>query len=439
MAEAGAELVGFNSRTPGGVRLGNVGKAIKLLFVSIHAPREGCDELAKVLKPLTFVSIHAPREGCDPCSAFAQRCVRRFNSRTPGGVRHLAEEIAKDEAKFQFTHPGRGATCVEIDLPALDEVSIHAPREGCDSAGYSPADYMAEFQFTHPGRGATARKHVCEVGWVVSIHAPREGCDQHALHCTARNTKVSIHAPREGCDVVKVWAFVQTIAVSIHAPREGCDTLQSSLISPLMTFQFTHPGRGATRGMGAPGRGACGFNSRTPGGVRQQWQIWAIVTLSFNSRTPGGVRLLITYALSIWLWFQFTHPGRGATLQPRHHTLTSQVSIHAPREGCDLSSKLPYATRDRFQFTHPGRGATRASSLRGCLLPCFNSRTPGGVRPSLSVKSLALPSFNSRTPGGVRRLPVARIQLLEWFQFTHPGRGATVCCKVAYYRADKQA
>ena len=25
------------------------------------------------------------------------------------------------------------------------------------------------------------------------------------------------------------------------------------------------------------------------------------------------------------------------------------------------------------------------------------------------------------------------------FQFTHPGRGATVWCKVAYYRADKQA
>mgnify|MGYP001747148462 CR=1 FL=1 len=27
----------------------------------------------------------------------------------------------------------------------------------------------------------------------------------------------------------------------------------------------------------------------------------------------------------------------------------------------------------------------------------------------------------------------------EVFQFTHPGRGATVWCKVAYYRADKQA
>ena len=183
MAEAGAELVGFNSRTPGGVRLGNVGKAIKLLFVSIHAPREGCDELAKVLKPLTFVSIHAPREGCDPCSAFAQRCVRRFNSRTPGGVRHLAEEIAKDEAKFQFTHPGRGATCVEIDLPALDEVSIHAPREGCDSPVRRSASISTRFQFTHPGRGATHLSScVCRYAFLFQFTHPGRGATYLRWH-----------------------------------------------------------------------------------------------------------------------------------------------------------------------------------------------------------------------------------------------------------------
>ena len=48
-------------------------------------------------------------------------------------------------------------------------------------------------------------------------------------------------------------------------------------------------------------------------------------------------------------------------------------------------------------------------------------------------------SFNSRTPGGVRLKAI----LYQWseaeFQFTHPGRGATVWCKVAYYGEDKQA
>ena len=33
---------------------------------------------------------------------------------------------------FQFTHPGRGATYVSAKVEAICNVSIHAPREGCD-------------------------------------------------------------------------------------------------------------------------------------------------------------------------------------------------------------------------------------------------------------------------------------------------------------------
>ena len=35
-------------------------------------------------------------------------------------------------------------------------VSIHAPREGCDSSAVAYAWFIWEFQFTHPGRGATS-------------------------------------------------------------------------------------------------------------------------------------------------------------------------------------------------------------------------------------------------------------------------------------------
>ena len=56
-------------------------------------------------------------------------------------------------------------------------------------------------------------------------------------------------------------------------------------------FQFTHPGRGATRYVRATQAREAGFNSRTPGGVRPY----------------GGARKR-TEAM-----FQFTHPGRGAT------------------------------------------------------------------------------------------------------------------------------
>ena len=34
------------------------------------------------------------------------------------------------------------------------------------------------------------------------------------------------------------------------------------------------------------------------------------------------------------------------------------VSIHAPREGCDYDNIYGLHEEDGFQFTHPGRGAT---------------------------------------------------------------------------------
>ena len=73
------------------MRLGNVGKAIKLLFVSIHAPWEGCDSV--------------------------------------GDVARLSS------AMFQFTHPGKGATDVLVADDYDTDVSIHAPWEGCDHLG----------------------------------------------------------------------------------------------------------------------------------------------------------------------------------------------------------------------------------------------------------------------------------------------------------------
>ena len=169
--------------------------------------------------------------------------------------------------------------------------------------------------------------------------------------------------------------------VSIHAPREGCDANAQSLSNMRERF-----------------------NSRTPGGVRHSLVRQPLPLVpSFNSRTPGGVRLGRTSRLSTRRWFQFTHPGRGATIGGGQAKLEDLVSIHAPREGCDLTRVdgkfLPavsiHAPREgcdnqhgenleneaEFQFTHPGRGATRVEC--------------------------------------------ADIEELRRFQFTHPGRGAT--------------
>ena len=57
-----------------------------------------------------FISIHAPREGCD--------------------LRQWSEEI--NRFLFQSTHPVRGATALDNATARLQTISIHAPREGCD-------------------------------------------------------------------------------------------------------------------------------------------------------------------------------------------------------------------------------------------------------------------------------------------------------------------
>ena len=160
--------------------------------------------------------------------------------------------------------------------------------------------------------------------------------------------------------------------------------------------------------------------------------------------------------------FQFTHPGRGATQErptPRRH---GDVSIHAPREGCDAKPRTVYVLED-VSIHAPREGCDTPPRYTIAGFDCFNSRTPGGVRrPAPRLWGWGGLCFNSRTPGGVRlewedvaplSLAVSihapregcdgyfdiQLRANYLFQFTHPGRGATVWCKVAYYRADKQA
>ena len=42
------------------------GSRRRLVVISIHAPREGCDRPKPPCKVEFIISIHAPREGCDP-------------------------------------------------------------------------------------------------------------------------------------------------------------------------------------------------------------------------------------------------------------------------------------------------------------------------------------------------------------------------------------
>ena len=77
----------FNPRTPGGVRQSCPLYVLRLFCFNPRTPG-GVRQLFPVVAPTRFVSIHAPRAGCD---------TSPFPTLRAGTV-------------FQSTHPGRGAT-----------------------------------------------------------------------------------------------------------------------------------------------------------------------------------------------------------------------------------------------------------------------------------------------------------------------------------------
>ena len=153
--------------------------------------------------------------------------------------------------------------------------------------------------------------------------------------------------------------------VSIHAPREGCDTFPRAsrrgwrsfnsrtpggvrlpcLVRELNPgeFQFTHPGRGATK--------------------RATTQV---VKVRFQFTHPGrGATPLEVQLMQANAEFQFTHPGRGATFVLVLSVPASVVSIHAPREGCDCFAPVP-KLGNNVSIHAPREGCDR------CIVPvCY--------------------------------------------------------------------
>ena len=122
-----------------------------------------------------------------------------FNPRTPRGVRPEAINNSSGAAQFQSTHPARGATSSMGSEVVVLQISIHAPREGCDQAIGQIRPTVKDFNPRTP-RGVRLVLDEADLGTVISIHAPREGCDPPSRRQTP-SMLISIHAPREGCDL----------------------------------------------------------------------------------------------------------------------------------------------------------------------------------------------------------------------------------------------
>ena len=236
-----------------------------------------------------------------------------FNPRTPRGVRPGLDCPKVINYRFQSTHPARGATGQQEDYHLDQQVSIHAPREGCDVSVKAVGLPALVFQSTHPARGAT----------YPPVWMPIIRCSFNP------RTPRGVRPLKRGIDLK--WGKFQ----STH-PARGATVSWVCGGYGWTEFQSTHPARGATACPSKIGRPDCGFNPRTPRGVR-------LAAFVLIDRPPD-------------------------------------VSIHAPREGCDLTALL--------------------CGTRKCG---FNPRTPRGVRRSPQPQDSGGRSFNPRTPRGVRR------------------------------------
>ena len=147
------------------------------------------------------------------------------------------------------------------------------------------------------------------------------------------------------------------IGISIHAPREGSDGSPVRHYFSRQPFLSTLPARGAT-GIG-------------------RVQVWSKKFLS-------------------------TLPARGATRYSDLCIRLSGISIHAPREGSDVSLHIQLLLGKDFYPRSP-RGERRC--LLWLLIPgkrYFYPRSPRGERLSTTHSAEGCPYFYPRSPRGER-------------------------------------
>ena len=137
--------VNFYPRSPRGERrCCDNARAIDGVFLSTLPARGATRRSLTRRRSRLSISIHAPREGSDD-----------MNGRKHGG--HIS---------FLSTLPARGATVIDPRRCPDTYISIHAPREGSDrfSSGsrWSPHQFLS----TLPARGATE----VDVGGVQNLH-----------------------------------------------------------------------------------------------------------------------------------------------------------------------------------------------------------------------------------------------------------------------------
>ena len=257
----------FNPRSPCGERPAVRSSRIKYRSISIHAPRVGSDGLLNLALRNLTISIHAPRVGSDRTQSSDLAALENFNPRSPCGER----------------------LGVHINIGKCRGISIHAPRVGSDLGEKCLRSRFKKFQSTLPVWGATPcliLSHGC-----FNDFNPRSPCGERLCQILTAEFNIQFQS------TLPVWGATTPISglsvginISIHAPRVGSDRYQ--------------PGQDCKNYY---------FNPRSPCGERPAISGQHFGRPDFNPRSPCGERL-DNSVQKVWSAF---------------------ISIHAPRVGSD--------------------------------------------------------------------------------------------------------
>ena len=263
-------------------------------------------------------------------------------------------------------------------------ISIHAPREGSDTADRAAAASHTDFYprsprgerpvavqscartdtflSTLPARGATSSPAGVAHRLIISIHAPREGSDRRACAATCslsyfypRSPRGERHwrrlvydqrlrflstLPARGATGIKQVDDIMRI-ISIHAPREGSDVLAVNGIGQLALISIH-----------APREGSDGLKV-----------VSRIVTNHFYPRSPRGERQRSHSGRQHPPQFLSTLPARGATFDALQAFLYSSHFYPRSPRGERQRSHSGRQHPPQFLSTLPARGATLYWSL----------------------------------------------------------------------------
>ena len=130
----------------------------------------------------------------------------------------------------------RGATVGDQVRPQSELISIHAPLAGCDIDDLIPYANNAKFQSTHPSRGATRAIWIPH-SWRKYFN-PRAPCGarQRQHDALLRQPLISIHAPLAGRDSASMTHFFASPLFQSTRPVRGATSC--AITALIMTIYF---------------------------------------------------------------------------------------------------------------------------------------------------------------------------------------------------------